>query len=147
MLSPPTARYTDTSNTEHTPTPTCRPSSPVQSATYMHVSTPQRQWTVGVACWLISTSPSLCLLLPPCNHLCIPPSIPPLLCEGQQLQRSTIWAAVWAADCLQLACVFVCVRVCVCHSSLFWLLACPTCFSATTDQTPSTPGRQGQAAG
>lgn len=63
--------------------PLAFPTPLVQSATYMHVSTPQRQWTVGVAYWLISTSPHFPLLPPtpailqPSLH---PPSIPPLLC-------------------------------------------------------------------
>lgn len=62
-----------------------------------------------------------------------------LICKGQQLQRSTIWATVWALTaCLPTAGWCVCVFICACvrvSQACVDCLACPTCSSVPTDQT------------
>lgn len=98
----------------------------------MHVSTPYRQWTVEVACWLISTFPHFLLppptpaILQPALHPSIYPS--PISAKGNSSGGLPYGPGSLPAPCSSHMCV--CVRV----------LGCPTCSSVTTDQT--TPLQQ-----
>lgn len=106
------------------------PTPPILS--YMHVSTPYRQWTVEMACWLISTFPHFLLppptpaILQPALHPSIYPS--PISAKGNSSGDLPYGPGSLPAPCSSHMCV--CVRV----------LGCPTCSSVTTDQT--TPLQQ-----